>query len=96
MALGEAATLKDLEPRAIQQSPENSREQKLDKIIVDEDTAKKLMETREIKIGWINCRIREKVQVLSCHKRPGSGLLQSDCWGPDQAQNCLKDGGNDR
>ncbi|XP_046679323.1 uncharacterized protein LOC124366766 [Homalodisca vitripennis] len=72
----------------------NRREQKLAVVSLSERGVNQLLRTSKIKIGWVNCRIRRRVEVTRCFRCFGYGHLQTDCKGPDRkALNlCLKCG----
>ncbi|XP_046686584.1 uncharacterized protein LOC124372251 [Homalodisca vitripennis] len=72
----------------------NRREQKLAVVSLSEWGVNQLLRTSKIKIGWVNCRIRRRVEVTRCFRCFGYGHLQTDCKGPDRkALNlCLKCG----
>lgn len=73
-------------------SSENSRGQKIANVTVDEDTARAIMKTRRITIGWVNCRVRQKHLINRCHKCLGFGHLQRGCNGQDRSKCCLRCG----
>lgn len=52
-----------------------------------------LQQGERIKIGWVNCRIRERVEVKRCFKCQGYGHLARTCSGPERKNNCWKCGG---
>lgn len=72
----------------------NKREQKLAVVSLSERGVNQLLKTAKIKVGWVNCRIRRRVEVTRCFRCFGYGHLQTDCKGPDRkALNlCLKCG----
>ncbi|XP_046684980.1 uncharacterized protein LOC124370722 [Homalodisca vitripennis] len=72
----------------------NRREQKLAVVSLFEREVNQLLRTAKIKVGWVNCRIRRRVEVTRCFRCFGYGHLQTDCKGPDRkALNlCLKCG----
>lgn len=48
-----------------------------------------LVRTGRIKIGWVNCRIRERVVVPRCYKCLEFGHVKKDCKGPDRSDRCI-------
>lgn len=62
----------------------NSREQKLAIVQMNERGALELLKNSRIKIGWVNCRVRQRVLVTRCYACFGFGHRQADCKGPDR------------
>lgn len=50
--------------------------------------ADQLIAIRKIKIGWINCRIRERIQITRCFRCLSFGHVASNCTGPDRSKTC--------
>lgn len=48
-----------------------------------------LVKAGRIKIGWVNCRIRERVTVIRCFRCLGFGHRANECNGPDRSDRCL-------
>ncbi|KAK9731772.1 Zinc knuckle [Popillia japonica] len=48
-----------------------------------------LMKKGRIKIGWVGCRIRERVEVVRCFKCLEFGHRRKDCNGEDRSGLCL-------
>lgn len=49
---------------------------------------KSLLKLRKIKIGWVSCRIRERLEVVRCFRCQGFGHRVGDCKGPDRTNLC--------
>lgn len=62
----------------------NSRGLRMAIVQLNHRQAARLLETARIKIGWINSRIRRRVEVTRCFKCFGYGHRQSACPGPDR------------
>lgn len=77
--IGEGA--KDCEIRLTQA---NSRGQKFAVISLTQRNANELLKSSRIKVGWVNCRVRRRVEVTKCFKCFGYGHIQADCKGPDR------------
>ena len=54
--------------------------------------AEALQQVGKIKIGWISCRIRKRVEVPRCFKCLGYGHTARNCSGPDRKESCWKCG----
>lgn len=42
----------------------------------------------KVKIGWVNCRIRERVEIVQCYRCLGYGHISTACKGPDRMGLC--------
>lgn len=62
----------------------NSRGLKLAIIQMSARVANKLVEQSKMKIGWVNCRIRRRLEVKRCFRCFGFGHEQSYCKGPNR------------
>ena len=51
-----------------------------------------LIEKRRIRIGWTNCVIKSRINVLKCYKCLGFGHISRGCQGPDRSESCYKCG----
>ena len=58
----------------------------------DPATATRLLDKARVRIGWVNCRIRERVSVQRCFKCLGYGHPKAKCGGPDRSHNCWRCG----
>ena len=55
--------------------------------------ANEIIKNNKIKIGWVNCRIREKVSPIKCYKCLEYGHIIKTCKSLiDRSKNCLKCG----
>ena len=63
-------------------------------MLLGEEVAQKLIMAGNIKIGWVNCRIREKPQITRCYRCLGFGHISTACRGPDRSKACYGCGGN--
>lgn len=70
----------------------NSREQKMALATADGETASLLLRNGRIKIGWMNCRIRQRLTVTRCHRCLDYGHIKVNCKGPDRSAACWKCG----
>lgn len=70
----------------------NTREQVTAIVTIDESGAKTLMQTARVKIGWVNCRIRRRVEVPRCFKCLGYGHQSTRCAGVDRGKACFRCG----
>jgi hypothetical protein len=70
----------------------NSREQKMALATANAETATLLLKKGRIKIGWMNCRIRQRLTVTRCHRCLGYGHIKANCNGKDRSMACWKCG----
>lgn len=82
----------DLREVKISLTRTNAREQKIAIIEVDEAVAAELLKQTKIKIGWVNCRVRNRVLVRRCYRCLGYGHIAVLCKGPDRSNLCYKCG----
>lgn len=54
--------------------------------------ASRLVEAAKIRIGWVVCRIREKLSLRRCYKCLDYGHIAAKCKGTDHSDKCLKCG----
>lgn len=54
--------------------------------------AKKAVENGRLRIGWVNCNIREKADVRKCYRCWAFGHLARNCKGTDRSKCCLRCG----
>ena len=57
-------------------------------VTVPSKVAEKLLETGKVKVGWVVCRVRQKLDILRCFKCLGYGHVGRDCTGPDRSKSC--------
>lgn len=92
----EAALKRDLKELAEQPkiyvSKPNSRGQSFAVVELSEKVANELLKIERIKIGWVNCRVRRRIQVERCFKCLGYGHRSRNCKGPDRTAACFKCG----
>ncbi|CAH1188761.1 unnamed protein product [Phyllotreta striolata] len=53
---------------------------------------KKLLEMEKIDIGWVECRILERVHVTRCYRCLQYGHKRDECTGEDRTGQCMKCG----
>lgn len=61
-------------------------------IALPADLARKAVQLDKIKIGWVRCRIREKIVATRCYRCWAFGHLARNCKGPDRSKNCHRCG----
>ena len=54
------------------------------------DLARKAVENGRVRVGWVNCRIRIKVDVQKCYRCSAFGHFARNCKGTDRTKCCLK------
>lgn len=59
-------------------------------LILHETEANKLLDMKEIKIGWTKCKILERKKETRCYKCWDYGHVKSECKGPDRTDMCIK------
>lgn len=70
----------------------NSREQKIAIVQLNARGARELLKAQHIRIGWVRCRVRERVVVPRCFRCLGYGHMARTCKGPDRSRACYKCG----
>lgn len=56
------------------------------------DAAAELVKRGRIKIGWVLCRLRFRVNIRRCYKCLDFGHRTSVCTGPDKSDTCMQCG----
>ena len=59
-------------------------------VLPEESRALKLLKAAHIKIGWVSCRVRRKMETNRCYRCLGFGHMAADCWGSDRCGSCWK------
>lgn len=59
-------------------------------IVMAKTDADKLINLRQIKIGWMNCKIVEREREVKCYRCWQYGHVKSNCNGPDREKLCVK------
>ena len=70
----------------------NSREPKMALVQINARKATQLLNSQRIKIGWVYCRVRQRIAVNRCYKCLDFGHTTQNCRGPDRSNDCLKCG----
>jgi len=70
--------------------PPNKQEQRIAVVNLDDVTARRLSELGKLKIGWLSCRIRPRVEVERCYHCLDFGHTKARCKGPDRSRACWK------
>nr|CAI5852386.1 unnamed protein product [Callosobruchus analis] len=55
--------------------------------------AEGLLAAKTIRLGLLNCEVRERINLIRCFRCKNLGHVQSQCTGPDRRDNCLRCGG---
>lgn len=53
------------------------------------NVAKLLLNAKRVKIGWVNCRVKERIKISRCFKCLEFGHLAAECKGPDRSNICI-------
>nr|CAH7758530.1 unnamed protein product [Callosobruchus chinensis] len=61
-------------------------------IEVQEGVAECLLAARTLRIGLLNCEVRERVNLIRCFRCKNFGHMQAQCNGPDRTDSCLRCG----
>ncbi|KAK9719951.1 hypothetical protein QE152_g22363 [Popillia japonica] len=59
-------------------------------VILPSMFADKLIQMAKIKIGWMKCRVEERVRDVKCFKCWELGHIKANCKGPDRRNLCLR------
>jgi hypothetical protein len=70
----------------------NRREQRKALVEMDEKEALSVLRKGKLKVGWVVCRVRQRLEVERCFKCLGYGHMRKNCPGPDRSKNCWKCG----
>lgn len=65
---------------------------KMATVITTKNIADELTRNGRIKIGWVNCRVREKEKINRCYRCLELGHEAGKCGGVDRSKCCLKCG----
>ncbi|XP_056648743.1 uncharacterized protein LOC130453158 [Diorhabda sublineata] len=63
-------------------------------LFIPKETADSLLKMGKIRIGLVNCSVRERVRVDSCHRCWEIGHIAKFCKGPDRTRLCIQCGGD--
>ncbi|CAG9765780.1 unnamed protein product [Ceutorhynchus assimilis] len=58
-------------------------------VAVREEHARKFQEAKRIRIGWVACRIKSKIQLIRCYRCLEFGHRTTECKGADRSKNCM-------
>ncbi|KAJ8964370.1 hypothetical protein NQ317_003015 [Molorchus minor] len=67
-------------------------EQQMAVIEMPADGAWKLIRAGSLKIGWLSCKVKERIAVLRCFRCLGFGHKSVECKGTDRSRECLNCG----
>jgi len=70
----------------------NKRSQFMAVCELEDSQSQRLLSNGRIRIGWVNCRVRQRLVVTRCHKCLGYGHLKKDCTATDRQNNCWRCG----
>jgi hypothetical protein len=71
----------------------NPRDQRLAVVDLDASSGRKLLQRGKIKVGWVVCRVRTRVEIPRCFRCLEYGHTRRECKGPDRSEACWKCGG---
>ena len=61
-------------------------------LLLEEVRALKLLKATHIKIGWVSCRVRQKMKINRCYRCLGFGHMAGNCRAPDRSRSCWRCG----
>lgn len=61
-------------------------------VLVSKPVANVMIQAKTIKIGWISCRVRERVSVPRCYNCLDFGHKATECEGPNRSDTCMNCG----
>lgn len=73
----------------------NQREQRKALVQMGEEEASPILQKGKMKVGWVVCRVRRRVEVDRCFRCLGYGHTRRGCTGPDRSGDCWRCGGKD-
>ena len=56
-------------------------------VLLEEMRVLKLLKATHIKIGWVSCRVRQKMEVNRCYRCLGFGHMTANYRGPNRGRN---------
>ncbi|KAG5862361.1 hypothetical protein JTB14_030584 [Gonioctena quinquepunctata] len=59
---------------------------------LQESIAESLIKTGHIKVGWLSCTVRERIQLQRCYKCQQMGHVRENCTGENRTGDCLRCG----
>ena len=57
-------------------------------VLLEKARALKLLKVTYIKIGWVSCRVRQKMKINRSYRCLGFGHMAANCRGPDRSRSC--------
>ncbi|XP_077301340.1 uncharacterized protein LOC143921905 [Arctopsyche grandis] len=56
------------------------------------DKARTILKKGKLRVGWVNCRVRQHIEAVRCYKCQEYGHLAATCSGSDRSQLCRRCG----
>lgn len=70
----------------------NRREQRKAVVEMEDREVTPVLQKGKVKVGWVVCRVRKRVELDRCFRCLGYGHARRNCSGPDRSMNCWKCG----
>ncbi|XP_046661608.1 uncharacterized protein LOC124354883 [Homalodisca vitripennis] len=70
----------------------NRSQQRMAIAELGEKHANKLLSLQHLRVGWVSCRLKQRVIVQRCYRCLAFGHSSRTCRGPDRSFNCLRCG----
>lgn len=88
-AIGETMSLKEDSFKLSALRPAYGGKKNITVIMAEKD-AERFLEMKTIRIGWMSCKIKERIAETRCYKCWAVGHTKANCSGPDREALCLK------
>ena len=86
------AFFEDTQERQVFVTPANRRGNRLAVATLVREEANLLLGARALRVGFVRCRVRKRIEVVKCFRCLGYGHISQDCKGQDRRKTCFNCG----